>query len=77
MAEPDPDAEPPKTVKFIRGGASLIGIELNPYFTSTQFVIDFAGTFLIYGMGSLQEYIIRHTVCHIRYAAYALEREEF
>ena len=54
LAEPDPDAEPPKTVKFIRGGASLIGIELNPYFTSTQFVIDFAGTFLIYGTDSLK-----------------------
>jgi len=48
LAEPDPDAEPPKFVKFIRGGASLVGIELSPYFTSTQVVIDFAGTFLIY-----------------------------
>ena len=55
LAEPDPDAEPPKFVKFIRGGASLVGIELSPYFTSTQVVIDFAGTFLIYGTDSIKK----------------------
>ena len=50
LAQPGPNAEPPKMIKYFRSGASAVGIELDPYFTSTQFVIDFAGTFLIYGM---------------------------